>query len=569
VFGLRQLEGVCCATFTAISSDHDNRPSGGHSFSSLQPTLGSVTQIVEKVGSSHDAKGVFMSYTPAVLRYGSYKIGPYRYGEKKWDDYLLDIQYAVQEGSEDIAREAREQTSQLGSIASSIEDLRSDLNMGFSLMVGRLEEQITLTQAVIEELQGIHKTLKSPLITQADELIRLGHDNLRRGLFGKALECFLRSEQLYDVNPILQFHIGMVYLEGRDDTENLVNLPEAERHLLVAAKYAKAQEAEFKGSRIVWDDAYLHAAEANYLMSSEAARLRRSSEAAAYLQRAAQLAQQGARGRDRFYLAAKCHCLLGNGAAAKDIIRKLADAFHWYYSKAAADPDFMAIRDELVALQETLLSEPGPLTQQAKESLARATTCVENARDVDSRFSHRYHAQEIAALETSLRAQEGLLHSRKASMGEVAEGCNDIRQNGAKLTRTIIDEQIGILEGRLAPFISEVHQEKTKLDEVRRGASFGVFMGSVIVWTLILTPVACLVVSFPQRLEYVVHHGIPAGFLYALGISIIISLVAVWPGRQIRQQSKVRAASQRTHEPINRLNGEISKLRELRATLLS
>jgi len=185
-----------------------------------------------------------MSYSPSALRYGSYKIGPYRYGEKKWDDYQLDIQYAVQEGSENTAGEIREQTrrvaSELGSIGSSIEDLRSDLNMGFSLMVERLEEQIALTGAVIEELQGIHKTLKSPLITQADELFRLGYDNLRRGLFDKALECFLRSEKLYDVNPLLQCRMGMVYLQGRDDTENLVNLPEAERHMLLAAKYAKA-----------------------------------------------------------------------------------------------------------------------------------------------------------------------------------------------------------------------------------------------------------------------------------------------------------------------------------------
>lgn len=285
-----------------------------------------------------------MSYSPAILRYGSQKIGPYRYGDMKWDDYHLDLLYAVEEGAQNIVSATREQTGQLESIGSTLEGLRSDLNMGFSLMIERLDEQIGLTEAVIEELRGIHKTLKSPLITQADELVGLGHDNLRRGLYGKALECFLRSEQLYDVNPVLHFYIGKLRLDGRDETDDLVNLPEAERHMLLAAKYAKAQGDEMKNWLIVWDEAYLRAAEANYLMSSEAARLGNSSEATTSMQRAAQLAKQGARGRDRIYFAAKCECRLGNNSATLEILRKLADSFHWYWSKAAVNPDLEPVR---------------------------------------------------------------------------------------------------------------------------------------------------------------------------------------------------------------------------------
>ncbi len=510
-----------------------------------------------------------MSYSPAVLRYGSMKIGPYRYGEKKWEDYVLDVRDAVQEGADKVQRAVREQTTQLASLHSSLEEFRSDLNMGFALMVETLQEQISATQAVIEELQGIHKTLKSPLITQADELLRLGEDNLRRGLMNKALECFLRSEQLYDVNPILQFHIGLLYLEGRDDTDNLINLREAERHLLLAAKYAKAQEAEFKNWCTVWDDAYLHAAEANYLMSSEAASLRSSTDATTCLERAAQLAERGARGRDRFYLAAKCHCLLGNSSAAIAIIRRLSDAFHWYCSKAAADPDFRCITADLVAMHETLLSEPGPLTRQAQDSIALTRTWLERAREVDSRLSHGYHAQEIATLASSLRSQEEDLSSRKVSMQAVLEASESIHNNGAKLVRSIIDDHIGILEGQLAPFVSEVNAEKAKLDELQHKGSLGIFVGSVVIWTLCLTPVACAVISFPRGLDYVVNHGLPTGFLYAFGVSMLVSFAVVWPGRQFRQHLKLRATSRRNEGPINRLNQEIRKLRDMRTILFS
>ncbi|MGA3325482.1 MAG: hypothetical protein ABSF45_13505 [Terriglobia bacterium] len=507
-----------------------------------------------------------MSYSPSALRYGSHKIGPYRYGDMKWDDYHLDIQYAVEEGAQNIVSATRDQAGQLESIGTTLEDLRSDLNMGFSLMIERLDEQISLTQAVIEELRGIHKTLKSPLITQADELVGLGHDNLRRGLLGKALECFLRSEQLYDVNPILHFYIGKLHLDGRDETDNLINWPEAERHMLLAAKYAKAQGEEMKNWLIVWDEAYLHAAEANYLMSSEAARLGNSSEAAASMQRAAQLAEQGARGRDRLYFAAKCRCRLGNNSAALDILRKLADSFHWYWSKAAVDPDLAPIRSEIVALSETILTEAGPHTRQAMDSFEGAKRSVKNARDVDSRFSNGYYTTEVTALETSVQGQEKVLHSRKGSMGEVVKACDALRQHGATLTSSIVDEHIGILEGRLRPFIAEVSQEETKLDQVRREYSFGTFFASVVVWTLLGTPVACLVV---HKASEGFTQGASEGFPYAVAIAVIINLIVVWPGRQIQQQLRLRAASQRAQGPRERLNGEIYKIRDLKAKLLS
>jgi hypothetical protein len=333
---------------------------------------------------------------------------------------------------------------------------------------------------------------------------------------------------------------------------------------LLAAKYAKGQGEEMKNWLIVWDEAYLLAAQANYLMSSEAARLGNTSVAEASMRRAAQLAEQGARSRDRIYFAAKCECRLGNKSAALDILNKLADSFHWYWSKAAVDPDLAPIRSEIVALSETILTEPGPQTRHALDSFEGAKRSVANSRDLDSQFSHGYHATEVAALESLLEGQNHVLYSRKGSMGEVIEACDAIRQNGAMLTRSIIDEQIGILEGRLAPFNAEVTQEETKLDQVKREYSFGKFFGGVVGWTVCLTPAACFLGHRPsERFTQATSESIP----YAVAISVIINLIVVWPGRRIQQQSRLRAALRRAEGPRERLNGEIYKMRDLKAKL--
>jgi hypothetical protein len=118
--------------------------------------------------------------------------GPYYYGEHKWDNYLLDIQEAIgsgnavqqqsvrpQEEALDIAHEQveelRQQTVHLHRIEevlqSGFELLRSEFEWGFTLMAERMDRQIEELANIAAKLDAIHKTLLSPLLTQARDAL--------------------------------------------------------------------------------------------------------------------------------------------------------------------------------------------------------------------------------------------------------------------------------------------------------------------------------------------------------------------------------------------------------------
>jgi hypothetical protein len=85
-------------------------------------------------------------------------------------------------------------------------------------------------------------------------------------------------------------------------------------------------------------------------------------------------------------------------------------------------------------------------------------------------------------------------------------------------------------------------------------------------FTLLATPVACLAVGKgSEGLGQAALDGLP----YAVATSVIISLVVVWPGAEIRQQLRLRAASRRVQGPRQSLSDEIYKMRDLKAKLLS
>ena len=134
---------------------------------------------------------------------------PYYYGERSWDRYLLDIQEAVEEGnrlrtktlevSQEQSAELRRQTAEYVRVHETLQDgldeMRSEFQWGFSLIVDRMDRQIALVTKVVAKLDEIHKTLRSPLMTQARELFQIGRERTSKALLDKALEAFLQSEQ--------------------------------------------------------------------------------------------------------------------------------------------------------------------------------------------------------------------------------------------------------------------------------------------------------------------------------------------------------------------------------------
>jgi tetratricopeptide (TPR) repeat protein len=359
-------------------------------------------------------------------------IGPYYYGKRKWDNYLLDIQQTIESGNaanrqgarlqsealeiaHEQVEELRQQTEQLRNIdqtlQSGLEELRAEFEWGFTLMVDRMDTQINLLSKVAAELDAIHQTLKSPLINQAQELFRLGEQHFNEGLLDRALKDFLDSEQKNEVHPLLQLQIGKLYLYGCSDTYNLVDLPQAERHLLLAARYADAKKKTLSKWSDLCGQAYFHAGVASYLIGEQEQTAGHPDSMRTCLERAlghlAKAAALWPRFTEILYTKAKCHALLGQIQDAEQNLEALSDRDRRYSAKAAQDDDFNAFRAGVEVLFKRATESPGPLARAASAKIDGATEALTWAKRSDP--TAREDSAAIRSIERELlRAKQSL-----------------------------------------------------------------------------------------------------------------------------------------------------------------
>jgi tetratricopeptide (TPR) repeat protein len=125
----------------------------------------------------------------------------------------------------------------IDSIEGSIESLSAAFEEGCWLLCERLDTQNGLLQHIQKQLEQIHAILKSPLATQAKELSLLARACFEKGLFREALARYKQAADLYGEDPLLQFQLGKLSFYAIDRGDSLVNLEDAERHLLLAERY--------------------------------------------------------------------------------------------------------------------------------------------------------------------------------------------------------------------------------------------------------------------------------------------------------------------------------------------
>jgi tetratricopeptide (TPR) repeat protein len=244
-------------------------------------------------------------------------------------------------------------------------------------MVDRMETQIDL-------LSAIHGTLQAPLMTQVRELFKLGQDHYKKGLLDKALEAFLRAEQKNDVDFPLQLQIGKLFLYGRSRSVDVVDLNKAAQHLLLAARYAEAEQSTVPKWRQYCGEAYFHAGVATYLMGEPEQAAGRLDSMCAHLERALEyLSRAGSLCPDFteiFYTRAKCYALLGRTAEALGEFELLSDRDRRYLAKAEQDRDFDALRADVERVFLQAIASPGPRALAAKAQLDAARDAVAWAR---------------------------------------------------------------------------------------------------------------------------------------------------------------------------------------------
>ena len=302
---------------------------------------------------------------------------PYYYGAKKWDDYLIDVRQSVSQGlhaQTEAITGALEDFSR--KLETGLEGMRADFNWGMMLIIDRLEEQTTLIRRLTQQLDAIQKTLESPLLTQARELFELGQDRLNKGLLDKALEAFLKAEEKNDVDFLLQLQLGKLYLYGRDEDDNVIDLKQAEQHLLLAARYARAHERYLRDWSRFCGEAYFHSAVAAYLQGNNERTANRNEAVEACLHRAMEHASRAIDVWPKFleswYLSAKVLCLLGNDRQSVEALKNVVDRDRRYIQKAYQDLDFRSIQAEVAGLSEEVRREPGPTVRETLRYLEAA-----------------------------------------------------------------------------------------------------------------------------------------------------------------------------------------------------
>ncbi len=398
---------------------------------------------------------------------------PYYYGKYKWDDYLRDIREGIdqtnelQEQSHRLQEDAlaesqaqteelRLQTARLGEIGAELGELRAEISWGFNLVVDRLDQQLVLFSKAVETLDEIHKTLRSPLMTQAKELLIWGDELFRKGLYDKALEAFRQSEQKNEVNYLLQFRIGTLLLEGKNAEADVIDVAAAEKHLLLAARYARAEAGSDPHWKRYCAEAYQRAGNAAYLIGEQQQKagdtaamhacLRRSLE---HFGKAVQLCSEMT---GVLYSQAKCHALLGEKQKVLDIVQEIADRDRRYSAALAVDRDFDTMRAETEDVFKFAIDHPGPLARMAAAKLDKASEVIEWAKK--RHLDQGENGQTIAGIDDEVKNTRRLLRTLSIDI-------EDLNKNLVSTIQRL--EKVGEV-----PLLAQVAQIQSQIDAIEK-----------------------------------------------------------------------------------------------------
>lgn len=249
----------------------------------------------------------------------------------------------------------------LQDVEASIASFNADFNYSMGLLLEQIQIHNDLMLSLIDRLDEISTTLKTPTLTQFREFYNKGCKNLTKGLLKEALEEFLDAEKKNKTDFFTQFSIGNLYLYGINEDDNVYDSEKAKHHLLLAARYAKA-EIEFDPtfSRLA-AEALLHASIAVYAKSGdgEARRDRKIemkllTEAKDLTLRALKIYPQLT---ECVYHLAKYSALLNDSVSSLKNLKKAIIADKKYSIKADIDHAFDPIREKVIDLQKRLKIE--------------------------------------------------------------------------------------------------------------------------------------------------------------------------------------------------------------------
>ncbi|MBM3240922.1 hypothetical protein FJZ31_31965 [Candidatus Poribacteria bacterium] len=256
-----------------------------------------------------------------------------------------------------------------GRVIGELSELRAEFSYGMGLVLDQLRIQNRILEGILDRLDAIHETLKHPLLTQARELSKIGMDRASKGLLQEGLEALLESAEKNRTDFLVQLQIGKLYLYGQNATDNVIDLPKAEKHLRLSARYANSEMSHLPDAAKFCGEALLHAAIACYAQANEKWLAKDVDSTRRFTEQALELSQNATKVypqlSEAFYHHAKFSALFSDGQTAVNSLKMAILADRNYCLKADADKDFDGVRRYVLNLFESL-------RQQAKAEATKS-----------------------------------------------------------------------------------------------------------------------------------------------------------------------------------------------------
>jgi tetratricopeptide (TPR) repeat protein len=317
---------------------------------------------------------------------------PYRYGTKKWDAYLVDIRQSVDavgrsvddatrtlasnarsiaRGSDDVTQAAlREHASNvIDAIDRNLNAVSVELAAGFDLLASGLEYQSQMLASLTDTVSEAVRVLKHPLLTQADELVRLGIARTQAGLFPEAIRAYEQALSKDETTFIAHLQLGILRLGAIDAECSHVDLAAAREHFRQAKRCAatlnglSADDArQARGQVLFYSTLTL------YALSSEATVAGDHHLAKELLLEAAKVLSAEAHTVDvdeeAAFMYSRVWARVDRHDKARDLLLYAIDMHRRYLNSALTDPDLAMCHDYLRHVDKHLRGIEASCTSQ-------------------------------------------------------------------------------------------------------------------------------------------------------------------------------------------------------------
>jgi len=405
---------------------------------------------------------------------------PYRYGEKKYEDYILDTQTHIYEGAraqvaaiESLGHRADEQAQQLQGfiaragdawerVSGQMDDLTDQLASGFSTLSHQIKYNGVLLEKVVGQLGLIARSINNPLATQANELVRSGKHLMERGLYREAFEDLRSAEGKRPVNPLMHLFLAQLHYCVKDDGVPF-DLSAAERHVNLAIRYATSLRGDLgeDGAADV-DLVYGTAAHLALVKGGDLCKLAGHEAGNSELRRADELLFRiDQPSPSSQFLHAQVLALLGRLDESNTKIRALADFTRSWIPRALSEPNLCSVAGRVAGLIEDLKANPGAHSQSAYSAMSAGREFSTNSEKIAVEFlvPNRELTKKINEIEH--RFEAGTIDAA-AAVSEVQKACEPLKNKitaWIELTqadRARIDREVKVIEEKIKTTRDEI-----------------------------------------------------------------------------------------------------------------